>query len=194
MMKGTNTQVNQILHKIPTNSIGAEIGIWKGATSRKFLEKNLSHFHMVDPYSMGVNSGRTLEQKLDRYKDIVGSKNPEDFQEYYDRLYLEIEKEFGSKNNVTVHRSYSKEFFDSIEDNYLDWIYIDGDHTYEGCLFDLQMSLKKVKSGGSIFGDDYRNHRGGGKAGVIKAVSEFASKQNLKLIPYGLTQFEFKVP
>lgn len=194
MMKGTNTQVNLILHKIPTNSIGAEIGIWKGETSRKFLEKKLLHFHMIDPYSMGVNAGRTLEQKLERYEDIVGSKNPEDFQEYYDKLYLQIQNEFGSKDNVTVHRSYSDEFFDSIEDNYLDWIYIDGDHTYEGCLFDLQMSLKKVKSGGSIFGDDYRNQGLGGKPGVIKAVPEFASKQNLKLIPYGLTQFEFKVP
>ena len=37
----------------------------------------------------------------------------------------------------------------------LDWIYIDGNHSYEQCIKDLKNALNIVKPGVLIIGDDY---------------------------------------
>ena len=37
----------------------------------------------------------------------------------------------------------------------IDWLFIDGDHTYDGCLADLEAWYPKVRPGGLISGDDY---------------------------------------
>ena len=36
----------------------------------------------------------------------------------------------------------------------LDWIYIDGDHSYEAVKADLKAAMQAVKRGGFICGDD----------------------------------------
>ncbi len=43
-----------------------------------------------------------------------------------------------------------------IPDN-LDLVYIDGDHSYEGIVTDLQCWYPKVREGGILSGDDYTN-------------------------------------
>lgn len=63
------------------------------------------------------------------------------------------------------------------DDETLDVVYLDGDHTYDGVNFDIQAWLPKVKSGGYICGHDYcEGTTGGGYAyGVIDAVNEVFS-------------------
>lgn len=55
----------------------------------------------------------------------------------------------------------------------IDFLYIDGDHSYEGVKKDIKMWFPKVKSGGLIGGDDY----GGGFVRVKQAVDEFFGSQ-----------------
>jgi len=55
---------------------------------------------------------------------------------------------------------------DRYEDESLDFVWIDGDHTYEGCLKDIEAFYPKVKVGGVIGGDDYS------KKSVRQAVHE----------------------
>lgn len=59
-----------------------------------------------------------------------------------------------------------------------DYIYIDGDHSYEGVGRDLSAALKKVAKGGVIVCDDYGNSKD-----VKRAVDEFCKKNKFDLEP-----------
>ena len=89
----------------------------------------------------------------------------------------------------------SDEWFEKYSDVELDWIYVDGDHSYEGCLSDLENSLKAVKPGGLILGDDYGwPNSKWNKPGVTKAVNEFINKHKLtNIFRHGQTQFEIRI-
>jgi predicted O-methyltransferase YrrM len=56
------------------------------------------------------------------------------------------------------------------EDGSLDFVYIDGDHTFDGAMTDLIQWSKKVRSGGIVSGHDYYSFY---KAGVIPAVDVY---------------------
>jgi predicted O-methyltransferase YrrM len=56
---------------------------------------------------------------------------------------------------VSIHRACSSAVVQHFEDNYFDWIYIDGNHSYEYVKADLESFLPKIKSGGYLTGDDY---------------------------------------
>ena len=72
----------------------------------------------------------------------------------------------------------SVEVLSSFEDEYLDLVYIDGDHSYNGVKNDLNISYKKVKTGGYICGHDYSPDI---FDGVVKAVDEFCKQKKLKI-------------
>lgn len=186
----TNTGSDTTAQLIPDQSIGIEIGVWKGNTSLKFLSK-AKHLHLVDswsviPYQQSDEHG-TFEDYLKRYKKMVGSDNPDDFQNYYDIVYQDVCKRFQNLP-VTIHRMSSRNFFDSFSDQ-VDWIYIDGDHSYAGCLADLRGSLKVVRPGGTIFGDDYTN-----KPGVRRAVDQFVSETGMRFDNFHGSQYQIEVP
>lgn len=193
MMCGTgrNKGGKSTAKKIPKDSIGVEIGVWKGFTSEKFIEKT-KHLHLVDswsviPYKDSDEHG-TYKNYIARYADMVGSTNPEDFQKYYDNIYESVCKKFEGEN-VTIHRMPSSEFFETFKQT-VDWTYVDGDHSYAGCLQDLENSKNIIKNGGSIFGDDYNKPE---KPGVKKAVDEFVNKYNLPLNIYAGDQYQINL-
>lgn len=191
MMVGTNINSTETAKLIPVNSIGAEIGVWKGATSEKFLKVGLAHLHLVDPWSLTPwfdNLTPDLQEKvMEKYSSkLVKSKSRKDFQKYYDNVYDSVCKKF-NKPNVTIHRKSSKDFFNEFKGE-LDWIYIDGDHSYEGCLYDLQQSLKIVKKGGLIMADDYGN-----KGAVKNAINDFIKEHNLQLTVFANNQVKIEV-
>ena len=66
--------------------------------------------------------------------------------------------------------------FTDIEDNSIDIIFIDGDHTYEAVRNDIYFYWEKIKENSTLCGDDYD-----GFEGVRIAVDEFANKNNLIL-------------
>ena len=184
MMFGRNLDVEKLTNQwIPENSIGAEIGVWRGVSSKVLLRK-AKYLHMVDPWNISVYEKTTdwlnigYKGILERYSGIVGSNNPEDFQAFYDRLYESICQEF-IELPVTIHRMPSSEWFKVSGVKDLDWIYIDGDHSYEGVTADLEGSMEIVKKGGVIFLDDYAldNHQ---HPGVRAAINDFCKERNLK--------------
>ena len=78
-----------------------------------------------------------------------------------------------------------------IADNSLDWIYIDGDHSYKGAKEDMVSWYPKVRSGGIISGHDYinwpemtpeemKNHDYLRTNRVYMAVDEFCEENNYK--------------
>jgi predicted O-methyltransferase YrrM len=93
-------------------------------------------------------------------------------------MYDQIVEEFKQFQHIKVIKSYTSDFLNSLEDEYLDAVYIDADHSYEGVKLDLNLSLKKVKKGGIIMGHDYTYDK---FPGVVNAVNQFCEKNNLKI-------------
>jgi hypothetical protein len=61
------------------------------------------------------------------------------------------------------------------DDNSLDFVYIDGDHSYEAVALDITCWYCKVKRGGILCGHDYVEKHGPVPIGVIRAVNEYAT-------------------
>ena len=64
--------------------------------------------------------------------------------------------------------------------------YIDGDHSYEGALLDLNVAKATLHQDGIIFLDDYENPRYG--PAVVKAVNEFLSNNKEFVLVFSSTQ------
>ena len=65
-----------------------------------------------------------------------------------------------------------------------DWVYVDGDHSYEGVCRDIEAAAPLVKEGGYLVFNDYAHLTplGFGSFGVHRAVTEFAQKHKWKFI------------
>lgn len=80
-----------------------------------------------------------------------------------------------------------------LQDNILDWVFIDGDHSYESCYADILHWSKKVRRGGIVGGHDYYMAKKGdpipdkpevvypADVGVKQAVDDFITDNNLVL-------------
>ena len=189
MATHTNKDSQNLMHLIQPNSIGAEIGVWMGNTSTQFLKKGLKKFYMVDVYSVEPykeNSEMSYQEYLAKYQPITGEFAEAGFQKFYDRVYNEVKERFKIFKEVEICRVTSDEWFEQFmaakghgNDEMLDWIYIDGDHSFEGCYTDLKYALEVVKPSGLIIGDDYIwPGAKWGKNGVTEAVNKFKDENN----------------
>lgn len=126
----------------------AEIGVWKGDTTKYLLKncKGLEKVYCVDDYKDNNKSFNLRE--IEKSKQIAKSL-------------------LNSPKVVFFYKS-SEEASKEIKDETLDIVFIDGDHTYEGCSNDIMCWYPKIKKGGIICGHDYKI----GYMGVIKAVNE----------------------
>jgi len=193
----TNKDAPNIMHVIPPNSRGAEIGVWMGNSSQRFLDCGIAHIYLVDAYSVEPykdNSEASFEEYIAKYSKVTGEFTESGFTRFYDNVYKSVVERFKGDSRVTVCRMTSDEWFAKQDDDILDWIYVDGDHSYEGCLRDLNNALSKVKNGGMILGDDY-GWPGSkwNKPGVTQAVNEFCNTNKFKPIKHGETQFQINV-
>jgi len=72
-------------------------------------------------------------------------------------------------NEIIKIKLSSKHFSTLVADNSIDFIYIDGDHSYEGVNSDILNWKSKVKKGGFIGGHDYNDFN---KDTIKKSISE----------------------
>ena len=56
---------------------------------------------------------------------------------------------------IVLWHAKSQDIADKFEDEYFDWIYVDGDHCYDAVKADIDLYLPKLKHDGLIIGDDY---------------------------------------
>lgn len=192
MTTPNNVDSVNIIDLIKSGTTGIEIGVWKGSTTRRFLNKNPKRLVLIDPWSIDPYKRygkQDFDNYLTRYENLVNGKTEAQFQEHYEDVYAEVVEEFGHLENVEICRSTSTQWFESWNGEQFDWVYIDGDHKYEGAMYDLQMSKQIVKKGGLIIGDDYKWKGPGGKEGVKQAVDEFVEETGFKLKKHGKHQF-----
>lgn len=188
-MVGKNNHSHAVAKRIKPNTIGAEIGVWKGDTSIQFLKAYPKELHLVDAWNLDAwfDDLPIQEQNLilEKYSTSLRiDPSRESLQYYYDNVYQSVKNRFALVSNVIIHRQDSKEWFKTIDKKF-DWIYVDGDHSYKGCLNDLNECLTILQPNGIIFGDDYGN-----KKGVTQAVNEFVSTHKLKFENFEKNQFQ----
>lgn len=155
----------ELLTFLGKNLTIAEIGVFKGDFS-KFIFDNLDpkELFLVDVFEGYLGSGDKDGENM-QYTDL----NTE---------YIKLKEYFSQNLNVNIIKSKSSDFINNLNDDYLDLIYIDGDHEYDGVKSDLLLSFNKVKKGGFICGHDYVSPR---FHGVVTAVDEFCNEKNLQI-------------
>lgn len=92
--------------------------------------------------------------------------------------------------NAIILKSDSVEASEGIEDESLDFVFIDADHTYEGVKRDIEAWAPKVRPGGIVSGHDYYVFASG-EDGVIRAVDEYVKTNGIKLLT---TEWDKKNP
>lgn len=188
MMFGKNPGTDKTATLIPEGSIGAELGVWKGDSSAKFI-KRAKHIHLVDSWTVEAYQGSKehggYDAYLKRYSELVGSDNPNDFQKYYDKIYQSVVDRFAN-HSVTIHRMPTEHWFDTFTEK-LDWIYVDASHSYDGCLNDLRKSWNMIKQGGYLLCDDYSEK----KLDVKNAITDFAKEKDLTIDNFYMDQVKF---
>ena len=60
-----------------------------------------------------------------------------------------------SRDEVELHVGDSSEMLSAFPDDHFDWIYIDGDHSYEGVARDIRVARTRVKPGGLLIFNDF---------------------------------------
>jgi hypothetical protein len=121
------------------NLVGVEIGVLNGETSGFFLNE-FSNLHLI-----GIDP--IIPDSMEA--SLIGN--------------LEIIQE-NVKANVlrwTFYQNYSFNVVNQFDDASVDFIFIDGDHTYQAVEQDYSLYFPKIKSNGLIFLHDSRMFRGG---------------------------------
>lgn len=89
-----------------------------------------------------------------------------------------LDPDVAADRRVTLHRGLSHAMLGQFADGTFDWIYIDGDHSYEGVSRDATVASTKVKRGGYLVFNDFAHMDPYlGAYGVHRAVTEFAASR-----------------
>lgn len=77
--------------------------------------------------------------------------------------------------SITLKQGESAKLLEEFPDDHFDWIYIDGDHSYDGVKADILVAKRKVKSGGYLVFNDFAHIVWASYStfGVHRAVTEF---------------------
>jgi len=121
-------------------SHGAEIGCAFGGYANILLASWPGFLYMVDPF-----------KKHDDYRESTNETAP------FEQWFLGCEAIAKASGRAIVIRDFSVEGAKQINDNCLDFAFIDGNHRYTAVLADLNAWYPKVKSGGVLCGHDYGN-------------------------------------
>jgi hypothetical protein len=92
---------------------------------------------------------------------------------------------------LKVHEGDSATVLLTFPDEYFDWIYIDGDHSYDGVSRDAEVSIKKLKRDGILFFNDYTmgDHNvpnGFYPYGVIPVVNNLCLNTGFEMVGFAL--------
>ena len=164
------------VQKLGPHPRGAEIGVWRGHLSGELLKAIPTAFlHMVDPWNSVVLHLSDSEAKTKlAYREAVTATQ------------FAIERR-------CVHRFTSEEVAQRLDDESLDFVFIDALHDYSHVQQDLSLWYPKLKSGGLFAGHDYNGRMDKkGVYGVKRAVDEFAELYKLEVHHERITWWTWK--
>lgn len=149
--------------------IGAEVGVWQGKMSECLLRglPNLRTLHLVDRWAPPEDG--------DSYKgsgSLIALKPQE---EHTAALHATHRRLKPYKGRVSYLVGDSAGMAKFVDDDSLDFVFIDGDHSYAGVTRDIRAWLPKVKAGGLMGGHDWGK---ADKGDVQGAVTDFFGQTN----------------
>lgn len=146
-----------------------EVGVAEGNFSEDMLRWNLQ-------------SGKPALTQLylvDRWLEVPTQQGDASMlQSWHDRNLFVVRQRiepFGKR--AVILRGHSVQMAAKVPDQSLWLVYIDGDHSYEGCFADTRAWAPKVKPGGYIAFHDYLNMN----YGVNAAVNDFARASKFEI-------------
>ena len=168
--KSLKMRLDILPEMLPTDRdiTGAEVGVKEGYLSEALLRKlPCLTLHLVDRWA-------TVDPDSQYAKS--GDRVPRLSQAQFDEIYNGcVERCAFAGDRAVYHVGDSADMAADVPDGSLDFVFIDADHSYEGCLQDLRAWWPKVKPGGLFAGHDYKDAeraRHDGK-GVAQAVDDF---------------------
>lgn len=124
---------------------GAEIGVQLGLNSESIIkELNIKELYLIDIW------------------------------EQTDKYYKTVLRKFRKDTRVKIIKDFSKNAVKYIDDNSLDFVYIDANHEYNQVYQDIELWTQKVREKGIIAGHDVFNC-----SDVLEAVKDFCSKNKI---------------
>ena len=148
--------------------IGAEIGVFEGQHAISILNNlRIKRLYLIDPFINYTDYPETFNF------DIIKKNAYKNLEPYKDRI-------------IWVNNKFD---YNQIPEQ-LDFIYIDGNHSYTYIKHNIEVGNSLVKPGGIIGGHDY--YHIGNFAGVGKAVDEYCNKNKCLLNVSGLDWWYIK--
>mgnify|MGYP001248852183 CR=1 FL=1 len=173
-----NLLLNLIYKYKPVNFL--EVGVLEGATSRNICEV-LNHLNNNKFNFIGIDLFR-LDYEKNNAKEFtpISNKISNPIKWLYFKIILRshpnsiksvehLLRKF--KDSTKFYQGYSDDLLNKIKIDHIDFVFLDGGHSYETVKCDLELLIIKLKSGSIILCDDYNIE----DYGVKKAVDEIKS-------------------
>ena len=132
---------------------GAEIGVWEGAFTEQFCKAGMQML-AVDPWKA--------------YPEYLDHTRPDLIAGAYETAGARL-----APYGCEIYRDFSAVAAPYVDDGSLDFVYIDGNHSFFDVVQDLTLWAPKVRSGGIICGHDYRQFRRSLNIRVVEAVNAY---------------------
>lgn len=175
---------NFVIKYIKPGMVCAEIGVFRGAFTQRIFSQKPSIVHLIDPWKFYPEAKGRLYGPRDRNS-----------QKKMDQLYTTVKNKFEHRGGK-LHRKESAKAAEDIEDNSIDFLYIDGNHDYEYVLTDLLLYIPKMKKKGIIVCDDYEYDKGpnGGPQKAVETLEKagIITQKYVKHSQAVIQQYELK--
>ena len=180
-MQSYETREDMIKGVVPVGGVGCEIGVYAGEFAEQLMRiAKPNKLILIDGWDLIGPNLFTGDQDGNNCISLSS-----------ETLFNVVTRRFSNKN-VEIMKALSHDAIPKIQDE-LDWVYIDADHSYEGCLRDLLLIEKKIKPNGLIMGYDFEMNMKKAKVdwetkfniGVGRAVKEFCNTRGWKVIAKG---------
>ncbi len=136
------------------NVIGCEVGVMKGIHALETLNNlDIKKLYLVDPYLPYIDGDGYIKKKIVFDKKIA-------------------HRNLSNRNVDFIYKA-SKKACKQFEDNTLDFVYIDANHSFKHVFEDIDCWYPKVVDGGVIGGHDFDTKHND----VILAVLDFIDKE-----------------
>lgn len=147
-----------MLDRLPKGGVAAEIGVAAGGFAAEIMERTApKKLYLIDAWdwpAMPDCSEPGLAKVRARFSEGLNN------------------------GTVEILRGYSNVILKELEDNSLDWVYVDAGHDYQNVKSDLLECSRVVVPGGIIAGHDYIRFASPlARYGVVEAVNEFANEK-----------------
>tara|TARA_B100000965_G_scaffold350869_1_gene325041 strand:- start:125 stop:751 length:627 start_codon:yes stop_codon:yes gene_type:complete len=172
--------LKEVKNKCP--KIFLEVGVFHGVTARNICEL-LYKIHKNDFKYIGLDLFEESEENKSEVIPNTNFSNP--LKKIYFR-YIKKQNPYSKEavedllkkfqNNVDLIKGNSNLVLKNIDMSKVDYVFLDGGHTYETVKNDLESCLEVINSNGTILCDDYNF---GHLPDVKNAIDEFVKKNNL---------------